>query len=95
MVEELENGGLGILAWQGEPTLKVTCDEDGGLRLASISLSAFQMIELPRIWDDPDREPDPNPASQLSAMFARVKAALHAWGEVMDHLVRTPESPRS
>lgn len=75
-----------ILAWQGDPEIKVTCNALGELRLESISVSAFQAIELPRKWDDPEREPDDGPSEQLRAMFARVRAALYAWGEVMDHL---------
>lgn len=41
---------------------------------------------LPRSWDDSEREPDEHPHDQLLTMFRRVKAALHAWAEVMDHL---------
>jgi hypothetical protein len=41
---------------------------------------------LPCKWDDPDRESDDDPHEQLTAIFKRVKAALYAWGEVMDHL---------
>lgn len=91
----LEGGLPSVLAWQGEPTLQVLCNEQGELRLESLSLDAFQMIDLPRNTDDTDAEPDPHPASQLAAMFARVRAALHAWGEVMDHLVKMPEAPKA
>lgn len=37
-------------------------------------------------WDDPEREPDDHRAEQLAAMFERVRAALHARTEVLDHL---------
>ena len=86
VVRESPNGYHAILGWQGDPELKVTCNAIGEMRLEAISVSAFQMIELPRKWDDPEREPDDDPHEQLRAMFARVRAALHAWGEVMDHL---------
>ena len=86
----LPNGRLGVLGWQGQPTLEVTCDGDGQLRLDSVVVHAFQMIDLPRRWSDSSREPDAHPAGQLRTMFERMRAALHAWGEVMDHLV----SPR-
>jgi hypothetical protein len=79
-------GRHAILAWQGDPKLKVTCAASGELRLDSITAHGFQIIELPRIWDDPDRKADPHPGKQLSAMFKRMRAALFAWGEVMDHL---------
>jgi len=86
VVRETEDGHHAVLAWQGDPELKVTCNALGELRLESISVSAFQGIDLPRTWDDPEREPDDDPHEQLTAMFERVRAALYAWGEVMDHL---------
>lgn len=86
VMRESPDGYHAILGWQGDPEMKVTCNALGELRLEAISVSAFQMIDLPRKWDDPEREPDDDPHEQLRAMFARVRAALHAWGEVMDHL---------
>lgn len=41
---------------------------------------------LAREWDDPEREGDDEPDEQLTAMFQRVRAALSAWTEVLDHL---------
>ena len=75
-----------ILAWQGEPEARVQCGPDGELWLHGIELSSWQAIELPRKWDDSSRRPDAPPDAQLAAMFARVKLALNAWMEVMDHL---------
>jgi hypothetical protein len=86
-VREDNNGRLEILAWRGEPVIKAVCTAEGELKLESIQLSAWQAIELPRQWDDPEREPDEQPHRQLGEMFARVRSALHAWMEVMDHLV--------
>jgi hypothetical protein len=86
-VRETSSGGHAVLAWQGEPELKVICTPAGELCLASISVSAFQGIDLPRHWDDSERNVDEHPAEQLAAMFHRIRAALYAWGEVMDHLV--------
>jgi hypothetical protein len=74
------------LVEQGEPTIKTTCGIDGELKVTGIELAAWQAIELPRVWDNPDREPDDDPADQLAGMFERVRAALHAWTEVLDHL---------
>ena len=86
VTRETPDGLHAILAWQGDPELKVICSPAGELRLESISVHAFQGIDLPRRWDDTDREVDEHPHKQLSAMFQRVRAALYAWGEVMDHL---------
>jgi hypothetical protein len=84
---EAPSGFHAILAWQGEPELKVICTPAGELRLADISIRAFQGIDLPRRWGDTEGPADDDPHEQLSAMFNRVRAALYAWGEVMDHLV--------
>jgi hypothetical protein len=86
VVRESADGYHAILGWQGDPEMKVTCNGLGELRLGSICVKAFQMIDLPRKWDDPEREADEDPHEQLRAMFARVRAALYAWAEVMDHL---------
>lgn len=82
----LSDDELAVLAWLAEPEMEMTCNEAGDLLLQSLSVSAFQMVGVPRTWDDPDRQPDDDPYPQLMAMFLRVKAALHAWREVMDHL---------
>jgi hypothetical protein len=86
VLRETADGRHAILAWQGNPEVKATCNPLGELRLESITVSAFQGIDLPRNWDDSEREPDDDPYDQLKAMFERVRAALYAWGEVMDHL---------
>lgn len=75
-----------VLAWQEEPVAKMICAPGGELRLASVELSAGQILELPRRWDDSDREPDEHPARQLHEMFERVRASLHAWMQAVDHL---------
>jgi hypothetical protein len=85
VVREAPDGRHAILAWQGDPEVKLTCGPGGLLRLEDLCVHAFQAIDLPRRWSD-DREPDEHPHAQLVAMFERVCAALHAWGEVMDHL---------
>lgn len=86
-VRETEDGRLAILAWRGEPEVKTICTAEGELKLESVELAAWQAIQLPRQWSGSDREPDEHPHRQLREMFARVRAALHAWMEVMDHLL--------
>jgi hypothetical protein len=83
---EGRGGRMEILAWQGEPEARVLVAPDGTLKLDGIELASWQAIELPRKWDDPDRKVDDGPEKQLVAMFSRVKAAIHAWLEVLDHL---------
>lgn len=81
------------LAWRGEPTLEVECFSEGGLKLTAVQVSAWQGITLPRRWDDSARELDDHPAEQLAAMFKRVRLAMNAWMETLDHLATQPKSP--
>ncbi len=83
---EDERGRLAILAWKGDPKVSASCGADGALRLERVDLAAWQAIGLPRVWDHPDREEDPRPDDELARMFKRVKAALYAWMEALDHL---------
>lgn len=84
--EEQDNGRFAILAWQGNPRAEVECSPDGDLLLRSLKLDAFQLLDLPRRWDDSEREPDELPDQKLRETFARVKASLYAWMEALDHL---------
>jgi hypothetical protein len=54
--------------------------------LEGVELSAWQAVEVPRIFDDPDREPDPGPEEELAALFGRTRGALSAWMQALDHL---------
>ena len=54
--------------------------------LEVVELSAWQAVEVPRIFDDPDREPDPGPEEELAALFGRTRGALSAWMQALDHL---------
>lgn len=83
---EARDGRVEYLAWQSEPVAKISCGADGSLKLDSVEVAAFELLELPRRWDDPDRKEDPHPAPQLHDLFARVRAALHAWMQAVDHL---------
>ncbi len=79
-------GDLEILAWQqGEPALDAICSANGTLRLGGVHLSAWQALNVPRCFSDTSRR-DPSPHKPLTKMFSRLKASLHAWTEVMDHL---------
>ena len=91
VIEETDDGNLAILAWQGTPEVRATCATDGTLKLERVGLAAWQSINLPRIWDHPDRQDD-GPEKQLEEFFARVRRALHVWMETLDHLVRAPRS---
>lgn len=83
-----------VLAWQSDPVLAVQCSPEGELKLNAVEVSAWQLITLPRARSSSEREPDEHPGEQLREMFKRVRLAMNAWMEAMDHLAkqRRPES---
>ena len=54
--------------------------------LEGLEIAAWQAIDVPRILDDPDEDPDPGPDQELAAMFGRTRAALSGWMQALDHL---------
>lgn len=81
-----EKDGLVALSWRGEPVAQVGCGSDGRLYLTRVELSAWQRIDLPRQWDDPERERDDDPDAQLADFAGRVHEALIEWGACVRHL---------
>jgi hypothetical protein len=79
--------GLRVLSARSDPEARLRCDPDTGrLYLTRVELSAWQGIDLPRQWDNPDREPDPGPESQLADLAGRVRRALRAWEGCLRYL---------
>jgi hypothetical protein len=82
-----EDGRLAVLAWQqAEPCVHAVCRPSGDLMLEGVELAAWQGVEVPRIFDDPDREPDAGPEEELAALVGRTRSALSAWMQALDHL---------
>jgi len=75
-----------VLSWRGGPEAKVQCAPNGQLYLTGVELSAWQGINLPRHWDNPDREPDEEPDRQLADLVGRVWKALQAWERSVRYL---------
>ena len=87
-VEEI-NDGDPLMGWPGTPQVRAGCAQDGVLMLERVELLVWETVDLPRIWEDPERRDD-GPEEQLMAFFARVRRALHVWMETLDPLLRTP-----
>ena len=64
----------------------------GRLYLSSVELLGWQRVDLPRAWDDPDHEQDPEPVAQLVDFAGRMREALQVWGDSLRHL--QPPAPR-
>jgi hypothetical protein len=62
-------------SWRGEPEIGAGTDADGAIVLKDVAVQAFQMIVLPRCWDDPRRQAKERSAhkdiDQLAARFRR------------------------
>jgi hypothetical protein len=79
--------GLRVLSAHSDPEARLRCDPDTGrLYLTRVELSAWQGIDLPRQWDNSDREPDPWPEPQLADLAGRVRRALRAWEGCLRYL---------
>jgi len=84
---EEDNHGLVVLSSRSKPAARLRCDPNNGeLYLTRVELSAWQGIDLPRQWDNPDREPDPWPEAQLADFAGRVREALLVWEDCLGHL---------
>lgn len=77
---------LEVVGWKGDPRIKAFVTVKGESKLDGASLSAWQSIDLPRVWDDPEREPDEPVDDQLQRLAQRLRSALHAWAEMTHHL---------
>jgi hypothetical protein len=76
-----------VLASRGEPEAEVHPAADGQLSLAGVRLSAWEGINLPRQWDDPDRVRDEHPYVQLADFIERVWEAMEAWNQSLARLL--------
>jgi hypothetical protein len=56
------------------------------LLLTGVEWPAWQVINLVRQWDDPEREPDEFTDEELAAFADRVREALQVWESCLQHL---------
>jgi hypothetical protein len=82
---EAQGGKTGVLAWKESPKAAAVCMPSGELALEGVEISAGELIELPRLSDEP-QEFDTDPGEQLSDLFSRLGASLSAWSQALDHL---------
>jgi len=81
--------GRRVLSSCSEPEARLQCDSDGDLFLTGIYLSAWQGIDLPRQWNNSDREPDDWPDEQLADFVYRVREALEEWEGCLKYMPKT------
>ena len=62
---------------RGDVEVEARCSEGGELSLAGLSVSAFRLVPVPRVWDDPDkREEEPDFDDHLVELADRIKEAV-------------------
>lgn len=88
------------IAWRGDLELEGRTSPDGAFVLHGVSVSAFEMIVVPRIWDDPKRRArEASAGEQIDGLARRFRGALDAWTASIGELVRwlryAPGSPRT
>jgi hypothetical protein len=84
---ETRDEKMAIFASRSEPEAEVQPAAGGRLDLTGVKLSAWEGIDLPRQWDDPDRERDKDPYEQLADFVERVWEAVDEWNQSLAHLL--------
>jgi hypothetical protein len=76
-------------AWRGDLEINGHSLPNGLFAFHTMSLPAFEMIAVPRIWDDPKRREREKTADKpIHALAGRVRAALDAWVGSVGELAR-------
>jgi hypothetical protein len=88
------------IAWRGGLELEGRTSPNGAFAFHGMSVSAFEMIVVPRIWDDPKRrEREASAGAQIDGLAKRFRGALDAWTANIDELLRwlryAPGPPRT
>jgi hypothetical protein len=68
--------GIVVHSWGGKAAARLRCEPDGRLLLTGVEWPAWQMINLVREWDDPEREPDEFVGEELADFADHVRDAL-------------------
>jgi len=77
-----------MVSWLDQPEIQLTGFSAGQLSLSGVSLTAGQLIRLPRQWDDRQRRrDDPQPDLQIDELFVRAGMGVEAWWDALDELV--------
>jgi hypothetical protein len=77
------------IAWRGDLEIDGRSTPDGVFSVQGMSVSAFEMIVVPRIWDDPRRRArEASADKQIDGLAVCFRGALDAWTASVGELVR-------
>ena len=78
-----------IDAWRGDLEIEGRTSPDGAFSLHGMSVAAFEMIVVPRIWDDPKRRArEASAGARIDGLAQRFRGAVDAWTASVGELVR-------
>ena len=76
-------------AWRGDLEIEGRSGPDGRFAFHGMSVSALEMIVVPRIWDDArSREREPSGGKEMDRVARRFRGALDGWTASVGELVR-------
>lgn len=87
-------------AWRGDLEIDGRTTPVGAFSFHGMSVPAYEMIVVPRIWDDPKRrERETSAGKEIDGLAERFRGALNAWmasvGELVTWLRHAPAPPRT
>jgi hypothetical protein len=83
---EGEDGQRRVVGGWESPVVELACDAAGHLTVSRLEARAFELVDIPRVWDDSRRPPDPDPRERLADLARRLVEARTAWREALGEL---------
>lgn len=78
-----------VRGWRSNSEIDARCTEEGGLILEGLSVAAFRLVPVPRMWDDPDkREREEEGGEHLDELVQLFKSAMGEWTAAVAELAR-------
>ncbi|NLT69016.1 MAG: hypothetical protein GXX84_20715 [Acidobacteria bacterium] len=88
-VRERKGRIVSISGGREDVKIEVRCNSAGALSLDALSLSAFRIVRLPRVWDDPARRQTEKGIGNQLVHLARIfEQALEEWTRAVGELGR-------
>jgi hypothetical protein len=79
-IQEREGQVIAVMGSCGDTKLEVHCQPEGRLTLTGVGVSAFQLVPIPRVWDEPDRrDAEKGNSKELIRLAQQFKTALEEW----------------
>lgn len=71
-----------VLGHVGEVEAGCRCAADGVLSMTGLSVSAFRLVRVPRVWDDPERrQAERSVVREMERLAAPARAAFDCWAQ--------------